>query len=328
MNTDLLSVRFINVGYGEAILLETQREGEAFTVLIDGGSAEAEEFVDRSSGRIPLHEYLAKRGIGKIDLLICTHLHEDHISGLLPVVEQCEIEAFRQGFAADFYQHMRPLDPMLYDHPSRQKFVRCLNDYIHVCALLDERGVPIHMSLAGDQVEFAPGFSMEVLAPSPARQQLLEERVISLYQSLVPPTLKQVTAIDAGMNNFSLLLRVDFGENVLLLPGDLNMNGYPVFVLDRLKANLFKLGHHGQADSLKQMLLDLIDPESVVCCASSDKRYNSANKALLSMVRASGANLYYSDTPPVGQDLQQAPPHEALCFTFSKEALVEVTYEI
>lgn len=328
MSTDLLSVRFINVGYGEAILLETQREGEAFTVLIDGGSAEAEEFEDRSSGRIPLHEYLSKRGIDKIDLLICTHLHEDHISGLFPVVEQCEIVAFRQGFAADFYRHMRPLDSMHYEHPSRQKFARCLNDYIRVCALLDERAVPILMSLAGDQIEFAPGFSLEVLAPSPARQLLLEERVLSLYQSAAPPTLKQLTAIDAGMNNFSLLLRVVFGENVLLLPGDLNMHGYPVYVLNQLKANLFKLGHHGQADSLKQSLLDLIAPESVVCCASSDRRYNSADSALLNMVRASGANLYYSDMPPVGQDLQQAPPHEALCFTFSKEALLKVSYEI
>ena len=61
MEEKKLTVTFVNVGYGEAILLECpdpSRPGGVFTALIDGGSAEESEFADRASGRLPVEEYL------------------------------------------------------------------------------------------------------------------------------------------------------------------------------------------------------------------------------------------------------------------------------
>lgn len=81
-----MKLTFVNVGYGEAMLLEcpdASRPGGVFTALIDGGSAEASEFEDRSSGRLPVQEYLSARGLERIDLMVSTHTHEDHICGLL-----------------------------------------------------------------------------------------------------------------------------------------------------------------------------------------------------------------------------------------------------
>lgn len=57
MEEKKLTVTFVNVGYGEAILLECpdpSRPGGVFTALIDGGSAEESEFADRTSGRLPV----------------------------------------------------------------------------------------------------------------------------------------------------------------------------------------------------------------------------------------------------------------------------------
>ena len=51
-----MKITFVNVGYGEAILLEWEKDvfgPDGFTVLIDGGGAEAEEFADRSSAGSP-----------------------------------------------------------------------------------------------------------------------------------------------------------------------------------------------------------------------------------------------------------------------------------
>ena len=59
MEEKKLTVTFVNVGYGEAILLECpdpSRPGGVFTALIDGGSAEESEFADRASGRLPVEE--------------------------------------------------------------------------------------------------------------------------------------------------------------------------------------------------------------------------------------------------------------------------------
>ena len=86
MEEKKLTVTFVNVGYGEAILLESpdpSKPDGVFTALIDGGSAEDSEFADRSSGRVRLEEYLEKRGIRRLDLAVSTHIHEDHLCGLL-----------------------------------------------------------------------------------------------------------------------------------------------------------------------------------------------------------------------------------------------------
>ena len=61
-----LKLTFVNVGYGEAALLECPDPafpGGTFVMVIDGGSAEAEEYRDSATGRIPLDQYLpAGRG--------------------------------------------------------------------------------------------------------------------------------------------------------------------------------------------------------------------------------------------------------------------------
>ena len=89
MEEKKLTVTFVNVGYGEAILLEcpdSSKPDGVFTALIDGGSAEDSEFADRSSGRVRIEEYLKKRGIRRLDLAVSTHIHEDHLCGLLRAV--------------------------------------------------------------------------------------------------------------------------------------------------------------------------------------------------------------------------------------------------
>ena len=85
-DTTELRLTFINVGYGEAILIDAPdaaRPDGRFYALIDGGSAADSEFADRTSGRIRAEEYLAP--LPRLDLAVSTHIHEDHLCGLLRV---------------------------------------------------------------------------------------------------------------------------------------------------------------------------------------------------------------------------------------------------
>lgn len=78
-NAGLLVVHFLDVGQGDACFIELP-SGE--TMLIDGGGRAASETVQ---------EYLNKKGVNRIDHLIATHPHEDHIGGLTGVVAGYEI---------------------------------------------------------------------------------------------------------------------------------------------------------------------------------------------------------------------------------------------
>jgi len=75
----LVKAHFIDVGQGDACLVELPG-GQ--TILIDGGSRAAGE---------KLLSYLREQGVERIDYLIATHPHEDHIGGLIGVVERMEI---------------------------------------------------------------------------------------------------------------------------------------------------------------------------------------------------------------------------------------------
>jgi competence protein ComEC len=72
-STEPLVIHFINVGQGDAILVVSP---EGLTALIDGGST--------NTG---VMDYMRGQGVGRIDLMVATHPHEDHIGGLIQVLE-------------------------------------------------------------------------------------------------------------------------------------------------------------------------------------------------------------------------------------------------
>ena len=144
MEEKKLTVTFVNVGYGEAILLESpdpSKPDGVFTALIDGGSAEDSEFADRSSGRVRIEEYLKKRGIRRLDLAVSTHIHEDHLCGL-PAGSP---DYPPGGAVADAAAGSLPIPPasgrLRGDETSlKANFMQALNDYGTLCALVEDHG--------------------------------------------------------------------------------------------------------------------------------------------------------------------------------------------
>ena len=75
-----LTVSFIDVGQGDSILIQTPL-GQ--NILIDGG--------ERDQGGKVI-DYLRKQGVNKIDIMIGTHPHSDHIGGLIEVLKEFTVD--------------------------------------------------------------------------------------------------------------------------------------------------------------------------------------------------------------------------------------------
>lgn len=331
MPMETMKLTFVNVGYGEAIVAECPDPGcrdGTFVLVIDGGGAERSEFADRSTGRMPLAEYLERRGIGHIDCMVATHIHEDHTCGLLPAAKALAPAVLWQTLpetcrrAAD-----RPLEEGLAQTDSQSKFLRALNDYRRLCALVEERHGALRTMGAGDCGELCPGLRYQVLAPSAAQAAELEALYRALYRETEPAAfLQKLSDLDARMNNFSLMLLLDHRGTRLLLPGDTNVRGYAGVPREALRAHLFKVGHHGQRDGADETLAEAVRPEAVVCCASSDRRYDSADPGVLGLLRAAGAALYFSDCPSLPGLCGEVPSHRALEFTVGEGGALEARY--
>lgn len=74
-----LDVYFIDVGQGDSVFIHTPNDN---TILIDGGEATQGENV---------LNFLKEQGIEHLDVVVATHLHSDHIGGLVTVIENMDI---------------------------------------------------------------------------------------------------------------------------------------------------------------------------------------------------------------------------------------------
>ncbi len=83
-----VTVHFIDVGQGDATLIRTP-EGN---ILIDAGSNLSEE---------SLLVYLDSLDVTRLDLLVLTHLHEDHIGGADAVLSLLEVDTLVMPEASD-----------------------------------------------------------------------------------------------------------------------------------------------------------------------------------------------------------------------------------
>ncbi len=78
INSEELQIYFFNVGQADCILVRNDGEN----MLIDSG--------DNEDGPL-LVEYIKQLGINRIDYLIGTHVHEDHLGGMDNVIKEFEI---------------------------------------------------------------------------------------------------------------------------------------------------------------------------------------------------------------------------------------------
>lgn len=81
----ILNVHFLDIGQGDSILIEINNK----TLLIDAGPNDSEDIILK---------YLKSKNIKKLDYLIATHPHEDHIGNMDAILNNINVKKFLAPF--------------------------------------------------------------------------------------------------------------------------------------------------------------------------------------------------------------------------------------
>jgi competence protein ComEC len=137
-----MRVTFFDVGKTDASLLEFPDES---VMLIDGGSGGKK--TGGGAGRYVLAPYLWQRGIWRIDCILLTHAHEDHIGGLLYILKNFDVgTVIDSGIITEF----TPPEKELYE------------EFIGIIKKKNVRYLTVER---GDVIKGFPGVNFAVLNP-------------------------------------------------------------------------------------------------------------------------------------------------------------------
>jgi competence protein ComEC len=278
----MLRMTAINVGYGDAFLLEESRDkGRVFRMLIDGGSANDAEFQNNATGRVRASDYLARTGITVLDVLVVTHIHEDHICGLEPfILKGGMVRELWTSYVLPPEHFGRVLDVRGAPNIGGVYFISAANCYNRIFQYLTEHGCIIKkMTGSPGAFPLSRNFEVEVLSPSETGAEEMAAGFEDLYRLAGTDIFGMRAAeLDVRMNAFSMVLRLHYGGKKILLPGDACPS--PELMEEwsgRMEADILKLAHHGQRDSINEQFIRAVSPRIVLTTSSSDCRYNSAN---------------------------------------------------
>ncbi len=136
---DQLRVIVINVRQGDSTLVITP---SGKTMLIDAGQS-GSRYSPYYAGRDTVVPLLKSLGIERVDAIVVTHPHDDHVGGIPDV-----IEAFPVG--------------TIYD----SGYAHTITAYERMLELAEEKEIPVKVPIAGDLIPLCETVTVQVLAPT------------------------------------------------------------------------------------------------------------------------------------------------------------------
>jgi len=208
-----LKTVFFDVGQGDASLVMAE---DGLNILIDGGPDKT--VIEKLDKYLPLHNR-------KVDIMVLTHPHSDHVSGLVDVLGKYEVgEVWMTGVLHNSSEYFEFLG-QIKDRKIKTKIIGSESGY--------------------ELVNFKENTNIEILYPI---KNLFEKKVDNLNNTSI--------VLKISYKDKSFLFTGDIEEEA---EGDILKN-----YGDGLKADVLKTAHHGSITSNTENFLGAVYPEFAI----------------------------------------------------------------
>ncbi|WP_300688351.1 ComEC/Rec2 family competence protein [uncultured Oscillibacter sp.] len=285
----MLLLDFINVGYGDAILIRDTEE--PFTMLVDCGDVSVGNG-GPDSKRIPASDYLRREGIETLDLLVLTHLHRDHSGGLAEVISAARVRELWTNYLPQESDWGRCIAvPENFSAGSRC-LLQSLNIFLDTLKTLQAQGARLRLR-SEHQANFP--LTKNLFAELHTEAGKLRSRQEEIWSDALDGKAddQELQELDGFINNTSLRLSLRYGGHRIELPGDMYAACWETHDLPH--CDILKLPHHGHRDALSPCLLEMLRPAHTVISVSNTRTDMCPHPEVIQLLRQTGSQVYFTD---------------------------------
>jgi len=254
---DGLTLTMLDVRQGASFVLRTPN---GKTILYDCGT-----FGSRDVGEQVVAPFLWKKGITKIDTLILSHSHLDHINGVPSILELFPV---KNAFVNWYFEGSR--------------------EGLNMAEKIESYNIPVRWLGYKDTIELDSAVTAEILSPV--------QSVITCLYYYKP---------DHDDNDLSLVWKIHYKNKAVLLTGDIQAEGLKALFDSNkdLSADILQIPHHGFAikpterangqnsPNYLEELINRVTPSEIVINTDGDE----TDESILEICRARDIIIHSSD---------------------------------
>jgi competence protein ComEC len=245
-----LKVTFLDIGQGDCALIETP---DNKTILVDCGMISRKY----NSGERTIGPYLRRKGINKIDLIILTHLHADHIGGINYLLKNFETGKIITGGQKSESSFTDTMDSLILSKNIPQNVVRAGNK------INEFKEIRLYFLFPVDQFVNKDGITRDGNLNNGSVAFILKYRDFEIFFS---------GDVEQEAENFIC-------------------NSYSGF----LKTDVLKTAHHGSLTSSTIPFILKNKPSVAVISCGINNKFNHPSEIILDRLLKSGAEIHRTD---------------------------------
>ncbi|HYE11477.1 MAG TPA: ComEC/Rec2 family competence protein, partial [Patescibacteria group bacterium] len=248
----VLKIYYLDVGQGDSGVIRTP---DHKTIVVDGGGSSDWEKSSYDIGKKLTVPALLHIGIGRIDTVIVSHIHDDHLGGVISI-----LESFRVN------QVMLPA----HDRYGEGEFTSA--NFEKLTAICKAKKIPIIYLKSNSRLKLNKNIQLEVLAP--------EE-----------PFIKNT---DSDVNNNSVVFKLSYKDFDALFTGDIQQEAEQRLLHRDIQCDVLKVAHHGSPYSSIEGFVEKADPEISIISVGRNN-YGHPSKEIIERLMEKESQVYRTD---------------------------------